>query len=73
MQAQFGNVTMTQHPARLRVTNPDDVFLALTCPILPAILQIRCSLPHFTEAFRVGNGALEVGKESGLFISRKAA
>src|SRR5690606_20314752 len=30
MQAQFGNVTMAHHPARLRVTDPEDVFLALT-------------------------------------------
>lgn len=30
MQAHFGNVIMTQHPARLRVTEPEDVFLALT-------------------------------------------
>jgi SAM-dependent methyltransferase len=30
MQGHFGNVSMKQHPARLRVTEPEDVFLALT-------------------------------------------
>ncbi len=35
MRAQFGNVTMTKHPARLRVTEPEDVFLA------PNVLSAR--------------------------------
>ena len=30
MRSQFGNVVMSQHPAILRVTEPEDVFLALT-------------------------------------------
>ena len=30
MRFQFGNVVMSQHPASLRVTEPEDVFLALT-------------------------------------------
>lgn len=76
MQAQFGNVSMTQHPARLRVTEPEDVFLALTS-YPPGDRADEAQLTAFrnaiTGAFQAGNGVLEVGKESGLFISRKAA
>ncbi|MCG8273920.1 class I SAM-dependent methyltransferase [Aquamicrobium sp. NLF2-7] len=75
MQAQFGNVTMTQHPARLRVTEPEDVFLALTS-YPPGDAADEAQLAAFrdaiTGAFQAGNGVLEVGKESGLFISQKA-
>jgi SAM-dependent methyltransferase len=76
MQAQFGNVAMTQHPARLRVTEPEDVFLALTSypPGDEADeAQVAAFRDAITEAFQAGNGVLEVEKESGLFISRKAA
>ncbi|TPO08819.1 class I SAM-dependent methyltransferase [Mesorhizobium sp. B1-1-5] len=76
MQAQFRNVTMTQHPARLRVTEPEDVFLALTS-YPPGDTADEAQLAAFrdaiTEAFQAGNDVLEVGKESGLFISRKTA
>ena len=76
MQAQFGNVSMSQHPARMRVTEPDDVFLALTS-YPPGDRADEAQLAAFrdaiAEAFQAGNGVLEVGKESGLFISRKAA
>lgn len=76
MQAQFGNVTMTQHPARLRVTEPEDVFLAFTS-YPPGDEADETQLAAFraaiTEAFQAGNGVLEAGKESGLFIGRKAA
>ncbi|MES5047190.1 class I SAM-dependent methyltransferase [Rhizobium nepotum] len=75
MQAQFGNVTMMQHPARLRVTEPEDVFLALTS-YPPGDAADEAQLAVFRDAiagaFQAGNGVLEVGKESGLFISRKA-
>lgn len=75
MQAQFGNVSMTQHPARLRVTEPEDVFLALTS-YPPGDRADEAQLAAFRDAiagaFQAGNGVLEVGKESGLFISRKA-
>lgn len=76
MRAQFGNVAMTQHPARLRVTEPEDVFLALTS-YPPGEGADEGKLAEFrdaiTKAFRAGNGVIEVEKESGLFISRKAA
>ena len=74
MQAQFGNVTMAQHPARLRVTSPDDVFLALTS-YPPGDEADEAQLDQFRDAiddaFQAGNGVLDVEKESGLFISRK--
>ena len=76
LRAQFGNVTMTQHPARLRVTDPEDVFLALTS-YPPGDEAGAAELAAFrnaiTAAFHAGNGVLEVEKESGLFVSRKAA
>jgi hypothetical protein len=76
MQAHFGNVSMTQHPARLRVTEPEDVFLALTS-YPPGDGANEAQLDAFrdaiTEAFRVGGSVLEGEKETGLFISRKAA
>ncbi|MGP7797107.1 class I SAM-dependent methyltransferase [Sphingomonas sp. CLY1604] len=75
MQAEFGNVSMTEHPAILRVTEPEDVFLALTS-YPPGDRADEAQLAAFreaiAEAFRAGNGILEVGKESGLFISQKA-
>lgn len=74
IEAQFGNVTMTQHPARLRVTDPEDVFLALTS-YPPGDAADEAQLAAFrnaiTEAFQAGNGTLEVEKESGLFIGWK--
>lgn len=76
MQAQFGNVAMTQHPAHLRVTEPEDVFLALTS-YPPGDSADATQLDAFrraiAEAFQAKNGVLEVEKETGLFISRKTA
>jgi SAM-dependent methyltransferase len=75
MQAQFGTVAMTEHPARLRVTEPEDVFLALTS-YPPGDRADETQLAAFRDAiaaaFQAGNGVLEVEKETGLFISRKA-
>ena len=76
MQAQFGNVTMTLHPARLRITNPEDVFLALTSyppgeGASPA--QQAAFRQAIDRAFQRGNGVLEVQKETGLFLSTKTA
>jgi SAM-dependent methyltransferase len=76
MRAQFDNVTMTQHPARLRVTEPEDVFLALTS-YPPGDEASDAQLAAFRNAiavaFHAGNGVLDVEKQSGLFVSRKAA
>jgi ubiquinone/menaquinone biosynthesis C-methylase UbiE len=74
MRSQFGNVTMERHPARLRITEPEDVFLALTS-YPPGDGASESQLAEFRYAiariFEQGNGVLEVEKESGLFLSRK--
>jgi ubiquinone/menaquinone biosynthesis C-methylase UbiE len=74
MKAQFGNVSMTPHPARMRVTNPDDVILALTSfppgdTATPA--QLAALHDAVLAAFQAGKGELEVERHSALFISHK--
>lgn len=74
MRSQFGNVAMSQHPAVLRVTEPEDVFLALTSypPGDEAdedkLVALRKAID---DAFQQGNGVLETEKQTGLFLSRK--
>lgn len=74
MQSQFGDVTMSRRPARLRITDPDDVFLALTS-YPPGETAGESQRAAFREAidraFRQGNGVLDVQTEAGLFLSRK--
>jgi SAM-dependent methyltransferase len=75
MRAQFGNVTRQIQPARLRVTSPEDVFLALTSypPGDGAPQeQLAAFRAAIDTAFVRGNGVLDVAKEVGLFLSRKA-
>jgi ubiquinone/menaquinone biosynthesis C-methylase UbiE len=75
LRDRFGNLTKAQHPARMRVTDPEDVFLALTS-YPPGDTASEAQLASFREAidqvFKRGNGVLEVEKETGLFVSRKA-
>ncbi len=74
MRSQFGNVTTARHPARLRVTEPEDVFLALTSypPGDEASeAQLAALRQTIDDAFRRGNGVLDTEKEVGLFLSRK--
>jgi len=75
MQVQFGNVTFAEHPARMRITEPEDVFLAMTS-YPPGDRASDAELAAFRDAidraFAGGNGVLDVAKESALFISRKA-
>lgn len=76
MNMLFGNVTMAEHPASLRVTEQEDVFLALTSyPPGDAAdeAQLAALRNAIAEAFQAGNGVLEIGKQSGLFISKKTA
>lgn len=76
MRLQFGNVTKFQHPAGLRITDPEDVFLALTSypPGENASgVQLKTFRKVIDDAFRKGNGVIEVQKEMGLFISKKMA
>lgn len=73
--AQFGNVTREIQPARLRITSPEDVFMALTSyppgDGAPAE-QLAAFRAAIDQAFAQGGGVLDVGKEVGLFVSRKA-
>lgn len=75
MRDAFGNVQVLQHPSRLRVTEPDDVFLAMTS-FPPGEDASEADLAAFRhaigEAFRAGGGAIETAHERGLFLSRKA-
>ncbi len=65
MQAQFGSVTMAQHPAILRIMEPEDVFLALTSyppgdqASEPQLTEFRAAI---ADAFQRG-GVLEVEKQ----------
>lgn len=74
MQAQFGNVTMAVHPSQLRVTDPEDVFLALTS-YPPGDEAKDTQLDNLriaiAKAFEAGNGVLETEKQFGLFTSVK--
>jgi SAM-dependent methyltransferase len=75
LRAQFGNVTHEVQPARLRITSPDDVFMALTSyPPGDGARgeQLTAFRVAIGAAFARGNGVLEVEKEVGLFLSRKA-
>jgi SAM-dependent methyltransferase len=74
MRSQFGNVTKFQHPAILRITDPEDVFLALTS-YPPGEDASEAQQEAFREAigdaFRKGKGVMETQKEMGLFVSKK--
>jgi ubiquinone/menaquinone biosynthesis C-methylase UbiE len=76
MRSQFGNVTMALHPSKLRITEPEDVFLALTSyppgdgATEPQLAKLRDAI---ASAFKQGDGILDVEKEVGLFLSRKTA
>ena len=75
MRSQFANVTMSEHPSRLRITDPEDVFLALTSypPGDGAdAAQLAALREAIAEAFARGNGVLDVPNERALFLSRKA-
>lgn len=74
MSARFGNVTMAQHPARLRITDPEDVFMALTSyPPGDAAGEVELAALReaIAKAFKQGGGVLEVEKQTGFFLSRK--
>jgi hypothetical protein len=74
MRSQFGNVTMSQHPATMRISEPEDVFIALTSyppGDSAGASQLTAFRDAIDHAFRRGNGVLEVQKETGLFLSKK--
>ncbi len=74
MRKIFGNVNRMDYPARMRVTEPQDVFMALTS-YPPGDEADDAQLASFRDAiqqaFSVADGVLEVAKETGLFVSRK--
>lgn len=74
LRSRFGNVAMSQYPARLRITEPEDVYLALTS-YPPGDGASESQLIAFrkaiADAFQHGNGVLETEKETGLFLSSK--
>lgn len=76
MRWQFENMAMSQYPASMRITEPEDAFLALTSyppgegADEPQLSRFRQAI---ADAFRQGGSALEVSKETGLFLSRKPA
>lgn len=75
LRERFGNVTAATQPARLRVTDPEIVFLALTSyppgETAPDD-QLAAFRDRIGEAFARGGGALDVEKQSGVFVSRKS-
>lgn len=76
LEGQFGNVAISEHPASVRITEPEDVFLALTSypPGEDASdEQLTAFREAIDKAFARGGGVLESKKEMGLFISRKTA
>lgn len=75
MRKTFGEVAVRRHPSRMRVTEPEDVFLAMTS-FPPCEDAGEAELAAFRraidEAFEKGGGAIETEQERGLFLSRKA-
>jgi ubiquinone/menaquinone biosynthesis C-methylase UbiE len=72
---QFGNVVRSDYPARLRVTDADDVFAMLTS-FPPGDGADAAGLEALRDAidaaFASEGGALEVRRQTGLFLSHKA-
>ena len=74
LQERFGNVKSYIHPAHMRVTSPNDVFLALTSypPGDQADdRQLIAFKNAIQSAFAEGGGALDIPKETGLFLAFK--
>ena len=74
LQAQFGNAEKHEHPASLRITDPDVVYMALTS-YPPGDGAHEAQLAAFRTAidaaFIKGNGVLETKKEMAVFVGRK--
>ena len=71
---QFGNVELRRYPSRLHVTDPEDVFMALTS-YPPGDGADEQTLEAFRQridaAFEQGGGVLVSEKETGVFISTR--
>lgn len=75
MRAQFGAVLIEEHPAVLRVTEPETVFLALTSyppGDRASAEQLAAFQAAIDAAFAAGGGVLEVRKQAGVFVATKA-
>lgn len=74
MRDRFGNVRFQPYPASMRITDPQDVFDALTS-YPPGESADAAQLSALTDAigaaFKAGDGVLEVARETGLFLSVK--
>lgn len=74
MEQQFGNVRQANHPASLRVTDPEVVYLALTS-YPPGDSADQQTLAEFRRAidaaFSRQGGVLQVKKAVALFMSTK--
>lgn len=76
MQQQFGTVSQAVHPASLRVTDPEVVYLALTSypPGDSADQQTLGKFRHAIDAaFGRHGGVLHVKKDTAVFMSTKKA
>ena len=74
MRAQFGNVTSADHPARMPITDPEDVFAALTSypPGDRASEPERAAFVRPSPAHSPKVAACSTSdKEVALFLSRK--
>jgi ubiquinone/menaquinone biosynthesis C-methylase UbiE len=74
MQARFGNVTFAEHPSSMRITDSEDIFLAMTS-YPPGDRASEAQLDAFRKAidaaFTRGGGQLETDKQTAVFISTK--
>lgn len=74
LSARFGNVERRQNPGHLRITDPEDVFMALTSyppgDGAPED-QIAAFRAAIATAFARGQGVLEAEKRLGLFLATK--
>lgn len=75
LRERFGDVTRTEHPASLHVTDREDVFLGLTSyppGDRASAEELNAFRAAIDDAFESGNGTLVAQKQVGLFRSRKA-
>ncbi|GHA16811.1 hypothetical protein GCM10007989_09960 [Devosia pacifica] len=74
LRERFGNVELAVHPARMRITDKEDVFLALTSHP-PGETAKAAELADFRarieEAFARGGGVLEAKKEMAVLVAEK--
>jgi SAM-dependent methyltransferase len=76
LSATFGSVEKRVNPGRLRITEPNDVLLALTSyppGDTASEDQIAAFRRRIDDAFDAGQGVLEAQKHIGLFLAAKPA